>query len=261
MMDAVRPWNTEYARENLPDRWVGAAVRTGQSGCAGLGAVGGAAGSRQVVDEHVACVCARRLPMSFQPDYLARLGQSRAMLALEGDSGQSRDPADLCRMDDDVLHTEFYLTKPGSASRAVRRVAPANGAGGPGAEGACQGRVVVRGTCKECRVGRPDMDLIIARMGEGLGLAPVQTHSCAKLFGHFGWRYSCCLVGSTLLGAESRHSRVPHIAAAMARAHGERRVAVLACGPTALLASTRAAAIAHSRNGVVFDFHEESFEL
>jgi len=221
MMDAVRPWNTEYARENLPDR----------------------------------------LPMSFQPDYLARLGQSRAMLALEGDSGQSRDPADLCRMDDDVLHTEFYLTKPGSASRAVRRVAPANGAGGPGAEGACQGRVVVRGTCKECRVGRPDMDLIIARMGEGLGLAPVQTHSCAKLFGHFGWRYSCCLVGSTLLGAESRHSRVPHIAAAMARAHGERRVAVLACGPTALLASTRAAAIAHSRNGVVFDFHEESFEL
>ncbi|KAJ1623383.1 FAD-binding domain-containing protein [Pavlovales sp. CCMP2436] len=46
-----------------------------------------------------------------------------------------------------------------------------------------------------------------------------------------------------------------------ARAEGERRVAVLTCGPAKLVASVRAACDAHSGDGVAFDLHSEMFEF
>jgi ferredoxin-NADP reductase len=48
---------------------------------------------------------------------------------------------------------------------------------------------------------------------------------------------------------------------ALAEADGEARVAVLACGPAQMLASARAACVAHSGRGVGFDLHTEMFEF
>jgi NAD(P)H-flavin reductase len=47
----------------------------------------------------------------------------------------------------------------------------------------------------------------------------------------------------------------------LAIAKGERRVAVLTCGPAKLVASVRAACDAHSGDGVAFDLHSETFEF
>lgn len=95
-----------------------------------------------------------RVPISFQPDELARTGSSRALAVLrEGQADPENGTAakqgarappsaeELCEMDDDVLHTEFYLTKPQEGSlKAPSRA------------------TVI--------TGRPDMNDIFSRMGE-----------------------------------------------------------------------------------------------
>lgn len=41
----------------------------------------------------------------------------------------------------------------------------------------------------------------------------------------------------------------------------EKRVAVLACGPSAMIEDARKQCMTQSREGVTFDFHSETFEF
>mmetsp|Transcript_65269 Transcript_65269/g.147206 ORF Transcript_65269/g.147206 Transcript_65269/m.147206 type:complete len:425 (-) Transcript_65269:99-1373(-) len=169
-----------------------------------------------------------RLPASFVPDGLSELGHSAEVARLwkESSAKQMNDSeaggaaATITCSPGEVegLHTEFYLTRSKANEALLAKKQQQR-----------QGFL---------RLGRPDVDRIVATMARHVALGAGAS------------------VASGALGDGEKGEKKSTM-----EKKSPRRVAVLTCGPPGLVAAVAAAVEKHSSGAVRFDIHIETFEF